>query len=77
MTIKKREGKYPNQKAPLDLGLECAGYVESVGDQSCGLSVGDRVMALLDGGGYAELVDVDQRFCMKIPEKMQVRRCQS
>ena len=67
-----REGKYPNQKSPLPLGLECAGYVESVSCENSSLVVGDRVMALLNGGGYAELVDVDSQFCMKVPETIPV-----
>ena len=68
-----REGKYPNQKSPLQLGLECSGFIEEIGKGiSEDLKVGDRVMALLNGGGYSQVVDVNAGFCMKLPEKITV-----
>lgn len=67
-------GRYPNQKAPLPLGLEAAGEIESVGDNVEGLKVGDRVMALLNGGGYAEMVDVPSGMCMKLPEEISTEK---
>jgi len=67
-------GKYPNQKAPLPLGLEAAGEIESVGENVQGLKVGDRVMALLNGGGYAEMVDVPSGMCMKLPEQISAKK---
>ena len=45
-------GKYPNQKTPLPIGLECSGYIESVGEAVESLKVGDPVMSLLDGWVY-------------------------
>ncbi|HSN69028.1 MAG TPA: NAD(P)H-quinone oxidoreductase [Thermoanaerobaculia bacterium] len=50
-----REGKYPPPAgaSPI-LGLECAGVVEAVGSEVHEIDRGDRVMALLSGGGYAE-----------------------
>ena len=55
-----RQGLYPPPPgAPDTLGLECAGVVTELGDGATGFAVGDRVMALLPGGGYAEEVVVD------------------
>ena len=43
-------------RASRILGLECSGWIESVGEGVSGWSVGDPVCALLSGGGYAETV---------------------
>src|SRR6185503_15542976 len=50
-----RQGFYPPPPgaSPI-LGLECAGEVIECGDAVRGFAVGQRVMALLAGGGYAE-----------------------
>ncbi|MBB4658700.1 NAD(P)H-quinone oxidoreductase [Parvularcula dongshanensis] len=49
-----RHGAYPPPPgAPQSLGLEVAGVIEAVGSDVSGLAVGDAVMALLSGGGYA------------------------
>ena len=58
-----REGHYPPPPgaSPI-LGMECAGEVIEVGADVRGWNVGDRVMALLPGGGYAEEVVVDARL---------------
>lgn len=63
-----REGHYPPPPgaSPL-LGLECAGEVIEVGANVQGWSVGDRAMALLAGGGYAEEVVVDAGSAMHVP----------
>ena len=55
-----RRGMYPPPPgaSPL-LGLECAGEVMEVGARVTGWQRGDRAMALLPGGGYAEQVVVD------------------
>ncbi|MBX3440330.1 MAG: NAD(P)H-quinone oxidoreductase, partial [Planctomycetaceae bacterium] len=51
-----REGNYPaSAGAPDWPGLECSGTIAAIGDGVQNLSVGDRVCALLAGGGYAEL----------------------
>jgi len=52
------------------LGLECAGTVHSVGDVNTSFKVGDRVMALLPGGGYAEYVAVHKDHVMRIPDNL-------
>src|SRR5207245_2238404 len=53
--------------APETLGLECAGEVAALGAGVSGWSVGDRVMALLPGGGYAEKVAVHHGSAMRVP----------
>lgn len=54
-----RAGSYPPPPGAPDWpGLEVAGTVASVGERVSGWSVGDRAVALLEGGGYAEQVRV-------------------
>lgn len=66
-----REGRYPPPAgAPDILGLEAAGVVESVGSGTRLHAIGDRVFALLSGGGYAERVAVPEAQCMRIPAGM-------
>ncbi|HEX9620507.1 MAG TPA: NAD(P)H-quinone oxidoreductase [Polyangiaceae bacterium] len=66
-----RRGLYPPPEgAPDILGLECAGTVAALGAGACRFSVGDRVMALLAGGGYAERVAVHERLVMTIPDSL-------
>lgn len=63
-----RRGLYPPPPGTSEiLGLECAGEVVAVGDGVAGWAVGDRAMALLAGGGYAEKVVVDAGCAMKVP----------
>ena len=50
-----RQGNYPPPPGDSEvLGLEVAGIVESTGEGITRFSVGDRVVALVGGGGYAE-----------------------
>jgi putative PIG3 family NAD(P)H quinone oxidoreductase len=65
-----RQGKYPSPPGASEiLGLECAGTVIEVGGDGP-FEPGDRVMALLQGGGYAELAAVDARCVLPVPEGM-------
>src|SRR5262249_31633423 len=63
-----REGHYPPPPgaSPI-LGLECAGEVVEIGADVGGWQTGDRAMALLTGGGYAEEVVVDAGSAMHVP----------
>jgi tumor protein p53-inducible protein 3 len=63
-----RRGAYPPPPGASDiLGLECAGVVRAVAGDAGGFRVGDRVMALLAGGGYAERVVVPHGQALPIP----------
>ncbi|HXA20140.1 MAG TPA: NAD(P)H-quinone oxidoreductase [Thermoanaerobaculia bacterium] len=64
-----REGRYPPPPgaSPI-LGMECAGEVIEVGGDVPGWSPGDRVMALLSGGGYAAEVVVHHGSAIHVPE---------
>ncbi len=70
--LMQREGDYPPPPgAPDWMGLEIAGTVVSVGEESkknSAWKVGDKVCALLGGGGYAEYVTVRYDMLMPIPE---------
>jgi putative PIG3 family NAD(P)H quinone oxidoreductase len=69
--ILQRRGLYPSPPgAPAGLGLEVAGEVDEVGDGVTRWSVGDRVCALLGGGGYAQIAVVDARHALPVPEGM-------
>lgn len=67
-----KRGLYPAPKgAPQDIpGLELAGEVAAVGSDAERFSVGDRVMAIVGGGGQAELAVVHERQLMPVPESL-------
>jgi NADPH2:quinone reductase len=63
-----RQGKYPSPAGcPEWMGLEIAGVVVAVGPSVTDWKIGDRVCALLGGGGYAEYVAVKYDMLMPIP----------
>jgi putative PIG3 family NAD(P)H quinone oxidoreductase len=66
-----RQGLYPPPAgaSPI-LGLECAGEVSAVGRRVKGWKRGERVMALLAGGGYAEEAVVDAGSAMRVPDAL-------
>ena len=64
-----RYGKYPPPPGASDLpGLEVAGRIAALGEGVTGFTVGDRVCALLAGGGYAERAAVPQEQVLPIPK---------
>jgi NADPH2:quinone reductase len=67
--VYQRKGNYPPPKeAPQDIpGLEIAGTVTVVGDQVTRWKVGDKICALVTGGGYAEYCNVAEGQCLPIP----------
>ena len=64
-----RRGAYPAPPgSPADIpGLELAGEVEALGPGAERFSEGDRVMAVVGGGGHAELAVVHERAAMPVP----------
>ena len=63
-----RQGNYPPPPgAPPYPGLECAGVLSAVGAGVTGHHVGERVCALLAGGGYAEKVAVPAGQLLPVP----------
>ncbi|MEO9140133.1 MAG: NAD(P)H-quinone oxidoreductase [Jatrophihabitans sp.] len=63
-----RQGNYPPPPGASDiLGMECSGVISAIGESVAGWSVGDRVCALLAGGGYAEKVAVPMGQLMPVP----------
>ena len=63
-----RQGFYPPPDGISDvIGLEVSGRVEALGDGVEGWAVGDELVALLAGGGYAELAVVPAGQCCRPP----------
>lgn len=65
-------GAYPAPPgAPPDIpGLELAGEVVGLGDGAWRFAEGDRVMAIVGGGGHAELAVLNERAAMPVPERL-------
>jgi putative PIG3 family NAD(P)H quinone oxidoreductase len=64
-------GHYPPPPGASDiLGLECAGIVAEVGSEVRNWKIGDRAMALLAGGGYADEVIVHHGSVMHVPDSL-------
>jgi len=62
-----REGSYPSPEGwPDRMGLEVSGIVEEVGVKVKGINIGDKVCALLGGGGYAEYVAVPSELVVAV-----------
>ncbi len=71
--ILQRQGIYgarPDYGDSLVPGLEIAGEVAAAGANAEGYKAGDRVMAVVGGGGYAEYARVDRGMCMSIPNRL-------
>jgi putative PIG3 family NAD(P)H quinone oxidoreductase len=70
--VLQRLGHYPPPPgAPETLGLEVAGEVAALGEGAPRWSAGDKVTALLGGGGYAEYAVVDARHALPIPKGLE------
>lgn len=69
--IVQREGNYQPPKGESEiLGLEVAGVIEEIGPGVSGWKIGDRVMCLVAGGGYAEYAAAYAGHLIRIPESM-------
>ncbi len=69
--IVQREGRYPPPvgASPI-LGLELAGVVEAVGEGCTRFAVGDAVLALVSGGGYADYALVNEAEAIAKPDAL-------
>ena len=67
-----RRGRYPAPPGdPQDIpGLELAGEVAALGPGATRFDVGDRVMAIVGGGGQAELAVVHERQLIPVPDTL-------
>lgn len=68
-----REGKYPPPKGASDIpGLEVSGVIVAIGvptgKAATRYTIGDKVMALVTGGGYSQYVVADEGCLLPIPE---------
>jgi putative PIG3 family NAD(P)H quinone oxidoreductase len=67
--LQQRQGNYPPPPGASDvLGLEVSGTIRALGADVTGWNVGDRVCALLAGGGYASLAVVPASQLLPVPE---------
>jgi len=67
--VLQREGRYPPPKgAPEEPGLEVAGTVVATGPEAFRWKVGDKVCALVAGGGYAEYCVAPAACCLPVPK---------
>ncbi|MGQ2990627.1 MAG: NAD(P)H-quinone oxidoreductase [Brevundimonas sp.] len=68
-----RQGAYAPPPGASDImGLEVAGEIDLIGEGVTDWKTGDRVCALLGGGGYAEYAVVDARHVLPIPDGLDV-----
>src|SRR5246127_985466 len=69
--VMQRQGLYPPPKGATDIpGLEIAGEVIACGAVVRRWKVGDRVMALVVGGGYAEFCPAHESHCLPVPRTL-------
>lgn len=66
--ILQRRGLYPPPEGASDIpGLEVAGEIAALGSGVEGFTTGDRICALLSGGGYAEYCITPASLCLPVP----------
>lgn len=74
--LSQKEGKYlaPKGHSP-NLGLEVYGVVEKCGIDISDFVVGDKIFALVNGGGYDSLCIVEEALAIKKPEFLNEKQC--
>lgn len=69
--VMQRKGLYPPPPGASDIpGLEVAGTIQVLGGNIGHLNVGDRVCALVAGGGYAEYCLASAALCLPVPKNL-------
>ncbi|MGV9319286.1 quinone oxidoreductase family protein [Streptomyces sp. NPDC003660] len=71
--VKARADGYRVTSLPYRPGLEVSGRVRAVGEGVEGLRVGQEVAALVDGGGYAEVVRAEAARVFAVPDGLDLR----
>jgi len=67
--VVQRKGLYPPPPGASDIpGLEVAGTIQALGENIGHLKIGDRVCALVTGGGYSEYCLASAALCLPVPE---------
>src|SRR5438093_4784527 len=71
--VMQRQGLYPPPKGATDIpGLELAGEVVALGQGVTRWKPGDKVMALVVGGGYAEYCPAHESHCLPVPANLPI-----
>jgi NADPH:quinone reductase len=71
--VMQRMGLYPPPKGATDIpGLEIAGEVVALGQGVTRWKLGDKVMALVVGGGYAEYCPAHESHCLPVPANLPI-----
>lgn len=71
--LAQRRGVYPPPPGASDIpGLEVSGAIDALGEGVSGLAVGDRVCALLTGGGYAGFCTTPAGQVLPLPENIEL-----
>ena len=69
--ILQRQGEYPPPKGVSNiLGLEISGEVIEIGKKTKNIKIGDKVCALVSGGGYSEYCLAPYQQCLPIPKNI-------
>jgi NADPH2:quinone reductase len=69
--VLQRQGLYPAPKGHSEIpGLEVAGTLAALGEGTSRFKIGDRVMALVNGGGYAEYCLADEPAVLPVPANL-------
>lgn len=67
--VMQRQGLYPAPKGHSEIpGLEVAGIVAATGSSATRFQIGDKVMALVNGGGYAQYTIAEEPCCLPVPD---------
>ncbi len=70
------KGYHPPPQGASDLpGLEVSGVITAVGDGIADAMIGERVCALLGGGGYAEYAVASAELCLPVPDELDLISC--
>lgn len=71
--VMQRQGTYPAPKGHSEIpGLEVAGEIAAKGEGADRFNIGDKVMALVNGGGYAQYTIAEEPCCIPVPASVKL-----